>query len=206
MAVPVILGRATLTSGEMFFRGKRYEIQSGTIQFANPVRTVPVVNLYVKTTVQQYNITLNFVGPVDRLRTNYTSDPPLPPADIINLVAFGQTSEQAATSPSTPATLGAESVLAQGAASQLSGKLEKLTGISQLTIDPLARNSSNPGSQVAIQQRVSGNVLLTFSTDVTSTQNQAIQVQYQLKKNLSVSVLRDQYGGYAADMRLHKTF
>src|SRR5579872_216240 len=207
MAAPVVLGRATLNSGEMFFMGKRYEIQSGTIEFANPVRTVPVVNIYVKTIVQQYNITLNFVGPVDSLRTNYTSDPPLPPADIINLVAFGKTSEQAATSPSTPATLGAESVLAQGAASQLSGKLEKLVGISQLTIDPLAGNSqTNPGAQVAIQQRVTGNILLTFSTDVTSTQNQAIQVQYQVKRNLTVSVLRDQYGGYAADMRIHKTF
>ena len=207
MASPVVLGRATLTSGEMFFMGKRYEIQSGTIEFANPIRTVPVVNLYVRTTVQQYNITLNFVGPVDRLRTNYTSDPPLPPADIINLVAFGKTSEQAATSPSTPATLGAESVLAQGAASQFSGKLERLTGISQLTIDPLAGNSqSNPGTQVAIQQRVTGNILLTFSTDVTSTQNQAIQVQYQVRKNLAVSVLRDQYGGYAADVRIHKAF
>jgi translocation and assembly module TamB len=207
MANPVVLGRATLTSGEMFFMGKRYEIQNGTIEFANPVRTVPVVNLYVKTTVQQYNITLNFVGPVDKLRTNYTSDPPLSPADIINLVAFGKTTEAAATSASTPASLGAESVLAQGAASQLSGKLEKLAGISQLTIDPLAGNSqSNPGAQVAIQQRVTGKILLTFSTDVTSTQNQAIQVQYQVKKGLSVSVLRDQYGGYAADVRIHKTF
>ncbi|MCU1340912.1 MAG: hypothetical protein JWN92_335 [Candidatus Acidoferrum typicum] len=207
LASPVVLGRATLTSGEVFFMGKRYEIQSGTIEFANPIRTVPVVNLYAKTTVQQYNITLNFVGPLDRLRTNYTSDPPLPPADIINLVAFGQTSAQAATSPSTPATVGAESVLAQGAASQLSGKLEKLAGISQLTIDPLAANSqSNLGTQVAVQQRVTGNILLTFSTDVTSTQNQAIRVQYQVKKNLSVSVLRDQYFGYAAEMRIHKTF
>ena len=207
MAFPVVLGRATLTSGEMFFLGKRYEIQSGTIGFANPTRTVPVVNLYVKTTVQQYNVTINFVGPLDRLRTNYTSDPPLPPADIINLVAFGKTSEQAATSPSTPATLGAESVLAQGAASQLGSKLERLTGISQLTIGPLAGNSqSNPGAQMAIQQRVTGNILLTFSTDVTSTQNQAIQVQYQVKKNVLVSALRDQYGGYAADVRIHKTF
>jgi translocation and assembly module TamB len=207
MAFPVVLGRATLNSGEVYFMGKRYEIESGTIEFANPTRTVPVVNLYAKTTVQQYNVTLNFVGPVDRLRTNYTSDPPLPPADIINLVAFGKTTEQAATSPSTPATLGAESVLAQGAASQVSGRLERLTGISQLTINPLAGNSqSNPGAQVAIQQRVTGNILLTFSTDVTSTQNQAIQLQYQANKNVAVSVLRDQYGGYAADVRIHKTF
>jgi len=207
MASPVVLGRANLTSGEMFFLGKRYEIQNGTIEFANPVRTVPVVNLYVKTTVQQYNITLNFVGPVDKLRTNYTSDPPLPPADIINLVAFGRTTEESATSASTPASLGAESVLAQGAASQLSGKLEKLAGITQLTIDPLANTGqSTSDPQIAIQQRVTGKILLTFSTDVTTTQNQAIQVQYQMKKNLSISVLRDQYGGYAAGVRIHKSF
>ena len=207
MADPVVLGRTNLTSGEVFFLGKRYEIQNGTIEFVNPLRTTPVVNLFVKTTVQQYNITLNFAGSVDHLQTNYTSDPPLPSSDIINLVAFGKTTEQTATSPSTPATVGAESVLAQGAAGQVSGQVEKLTGISQLTIDPLASNSqANPGAQVAIQQRVTGNILLTFSTDVTSTQNQAVQVQYQAKKNLSVSALRDEYGGYAIDVRIHKSF
>ena len=68
MADPVLLGRTTLTSGEVFFMGKRYEIQSGTIDFANPVRTTPVVSLYVKTTVQQYNITVNFVGSISVCR------------------------------------------------------------------------------------------------------------------------------------------
>ena len=207
VANPVVLGRTTLTGGEIFFMGKRYEIQSGTIEFANPVRTTPILNLYVTTSVQQYNLTLNFVGPANRLRTNYTSDPPLPPADIINLIAFGQTSEQSASSPSTPASLGAESVLAQGVAGQVSNKIERLTGISQLTIDPLASNSqTNPGSTVAIQERVTGNILLTFSTDVTNTQSQSIQLQYKVKKNLSISVLRDEYGGYAAGVRVHKTF
>ena len=207
MADPVVLGRTSLTSGEVFFMGKRYEIQTGTIEFANPLRTTPVVNLYVKTTVQQYDITINFAGSIDRLQANYTSDPPLPSSDIINLIAFGQTTEQAATSPSTPTTLGAESVLAQGAAGQASGQIEKLTGVSQLTINPLASNSqANQGAQVAIQQRVTGNILLTFSTDVTSTQNQAVQVQYQVKKDLSVSALRDEYGGYAIAVRIHKRF
>ncbi len=196
-ANPVVLGRTSLTGGDIFLYGqKRCQIQNGTIEFANPIRTTPVLNLNVTTTVQQYNIGLNFVGPLNRLRTNYTSDPPLPSADIINLVAFGKTSEQAATSPSTPATLGAESVLAQGVTGQVSNQIERLTGISQLTIDPLAGNGqTNPGSRVAIQQRVSGSILLTFSTDVTTTQNESIQVQYQAKKNLSISVLRDQYGG-----------
>jgi translocation and assembly module TamB len=206
LANPVVLGRATVTGGEIFFMGKRYEVQNGTIEFANPIRTEPVVNLYVKTTVQQYDITLNFVGPVDRLRTNYTSDPPLPASDVINLLASGKTAEEAATSTS-PASVGAESVVAQGVAGQVSGKIQKLAGISQLTIDPLAAsNTTDPGAQVSIQQRVTGNILLTFSTDVTSTQATSVQLQYKTSRQTSVSVLRDQNGGYAIDFRVHKTF
>jgi hypothetical protein len=84
--------------------------------------------------------------------------------------------------------------------------VQKLAGISQLSINPLAGNSSNPGAQVAIQQRVTGNLLLTFSANATSAQNQTVQVQYQPKKNVTVSVLRDEYGGYGIDVRYHKEF
>jgi translocation and assembly module TamB len=206
MANPVILGRVNLTGGDVFFLGKRYEVRNGTIEFSNPTHTEPVVNLYVATTVDQYNITLNFIGPVEQLRTTYTSDPPLPPSDIINLLALGQTAEESAQS-TTPASVGAESVIAQGVAGQVSGKIQKLAGISQLTIDPMAGNNQvNPGAQVAIQQRVTGNILLTFSTDVTSTQATTVQLQYRTSRQTSVTVLRDQNGGYAVDLRLHKSF
>jgi translocation and assembly module TamB len=146
------------------------------------------------------------MGSVDRLKTTYTSDPPLPPADIINLLALGVTAEESATN-ATPTSVSAESIVAQGVASQVSGKIQKLAGISQLTIDPLASgNTTDPGAQVSIQQRVTGNILLTFSTDVTSTQATTVQLQYRTSRQTSVSVLRDQNGGYAVDFRIHKTF
>src|SRR4029077_17754527 len=96
-ANPVILGRISITSGEVFFLGKRFEIDSGTISFSNPVRTDPVVNLQVKTTVEHYNITASVTGPVDRLKTTYTSDPALPTGDIINLLGFGRTTAESAS-------------------------------------------------------------------------------------------------------------
>jgi TamB, inner membrane protein subunit of TAM complex len=103
--------------------------------------------------------------------------------------------------------MGAESVLASGVSSQAAGKLENVTGLSQITLDPLATNSQgNPGAQVAIQERVTGSILFTFSTDVTSTQYSSAEVQYQLNKKLSVSALRDQNGGYGLDLRYHKVF
>jgi len=206
LADPVILGRIVLTSGEVFFLGKRLEIENGTIAFANTVHTEPVVNLYVKTVVDQYTVTIKLTGPMDRLQTTYTSDPSLSTADIINLLAFGQTTADAASTASTPASVGAESAVASAAGSQVASQVQKLTGISQLTLNPLAGNNQNPGSQVAVQQRVSGNILLTFSTDVTSAQNQSIQVQYRAKRNVTVSVLRDENGGYGFDVRYHKAF
>ena len=202
----VILGRIALNSGELFFQGKRFEIENGTIAFVNPVRTEPVLNLYVKTVIEQYNITINFSGSLDRLKTNYTSDPALAPVDIINLLAFGQTTAEKASNPSTPASLGAENAVAKQVAGQVASKVQNLTGISQLTIDPTAGNNQNPGAQVAIQQRVTGTLLLTFSTDVTSTQKQTVQLQYEPKKQVRISVLRDEYGGYGVDVRYHKVF
>lgn len=207
IAQPVVLGRIALTSGEVFFLGKRFEVQSGTVAFANPVRTEPVVRMFIKTTIQQYNITLNLTGPVDRLQTNYTSDPPLPPADIIHLLAFGNTNEEAASQPSQSAAMGAESVLAQQAGSKVAGSLENLTGISQLTIDPLATGSSGqPGQQISLQERVTGSLLFTFSTNVTTTQGQTVELQYDLNRRVSVTGLRDQNGGYSIVLRLHKVF
>jgi translocation and assembly module TamB len=206
LADPVILGRIALTGGEVFFLGKRFEVQSGTIVFANPVRTEPVVNLFVSTAIEQYNITINFLGPLDRLKTNYTSDPSLAPLDIINLLAFGQTTAEQTANTAAPTSLGAEGVVAQGVASQLASRVQSLAGISQLTIDPLAGTTQNPGAQLAIQQRVSGNLLLTFSTNITTTQNQAVQLEYRPKRQITISVLRDEYGGYGIDVKLHKVF
>lgn len=208
LASPIVLGRTTLTGGEFFFLGKRYEIKNGTIQFANPTRTSPSINLYATTTVNEYKISLHFMGPVDQMKTSFTSTPALPQADIINLLAFGQTTEQAAASP-TPGGLGAESVLAQGVASQISGKIQKLAGISQLSITPViasANAQQNPGALVSIQQRVSGRLLVTFTTDTGETQATAVQVRYDLGRGLSISALRDQNGGYGLDVHLHKTF
>ena len=201
-ADPVITGRASLNSGEMFFMKQRYQLQRGIIDFVNPNQTELVVNLLLTTAVQQYNLSLNFIGPLDRLRTEYTSEPPLPPVDIINLLARGQTTEEAA-----PANLDANSVLAQGLAGQVSSRLQKLAGISSLQIDPtIGGNGTNPGARVALQQRVTKNFIFTFSTDVADAQSEVVQGEYQISKRWSVAAARDQYGGMSVNAKFHKVF
>jgi len=203
-ADPVIVGRTEFTAGDIFLMNKRYQIERGIIEFSNPHRTEPVLNVLLTTTINQYNLSLTFLGPLDKMRTSYVSDPPLPTADVINLIARGQTTEQAAASPSN---LGASSLLAQGAASQVSSGVQKLAGLSSLSIDPtLGGNNSNPGARVAMQKRITSSLLFTFATDVTSTQREIIQGEYKFNKKWSASVTRDENGGFAVDGKYHKRY
>lgn len=183
-------------------------LQGGFIDFVNPYQTQPVLNVRVDTTIQQYNIHMMFRGPVDHLQTSYTSDPSLPSADIINLIAFGKTTEAAAANPTPPGALGAQSLVASAVAGQVTSRVSKVAGISQLSIDPVlaGSNRANPSARVTIQQRVTGSIFVTFSTDVTSTQNQIIQLEYKVSPRVSVSSTRDQNGGFGFDTTIEKTW
>lgn len=191
---PVVTGRVDLSSGELFFMNNRYELQRGIVSFNDPNQTRPVLNIQATTIVEQYNLTLNLVGPLDRLTTSYVSNPALPTADIISLIYRGQTVEEAASAGTST-----DSLLASGVASQFSSGLRNLTGISSLQIDPLlGGNGTNPSARIAVQQRVTKDFLFTFSTDVTQPESDIILGQYQFTPRWSVSVESDQLGGVSA--------
>ena len=208
LAEPVILGRANLTGGDIILNGNRFVLTGGTIQFVNPSVTQPVVNLTLTTSIQQYNINLRFDGPVDQLRTQYTSDPALPSADIIHLLAFGQTAVASAAN-AMPANQTAETLVANQVSSQVTSRLSKAAGISQLSINPVlaGSNAKGPaGASITVQQRVTGNLFITFSSNVQTTQGQTIQGQYQVSPRVAVSATRDPNGGFAVDTLIKKTW
>jgi translocation and assembly module TamB len=144
---------------------------------------------------------------MDQLKTQYTSDPALPQADIINLLAFGETTEAAAQNSPTSANQAAQSLLASQVSSQVTSRISRIAGISQLTINPVLANSSSqssPGANITIQQRVTGNLFVTFSTNVGSNQSQTIQGQYQVSPRVAISVTSDPNGGFAFDTLINK--
>jgi translocation and assembly module TamB len=202
IADPVVVGRVTLASGgSLLFNGERFAVETGTINFVNPVVTEPVLNVRLTTTVDQYDVTLNFTGPVDSLRTTYTSTPPLSAANIITLLISGQPTQTQGNS-----TLGAESVLASGLGLG-SSRVLKLAGLSSLTIDPqVGGYQTNPGVNIAMQKQVTKNLFFTFSVNTSMSEDDTVQVQYKVSKRWSVEALRDPDGGYTLEIRSQKTF
>ena len=211
---PIILGHIHLLSGDLYFAGNRYRVARGDINFANPFRLDPVVNVEATTTVQQYEITLNFNGPSSKLALAYRSDPPLPSNDIVALLTKGQPSaEGTARSGGTSqnATSGATALLSEAVSNQLGGRLQRLFGITRLRVDPgltpvASSADQNAGARVTVEQQIARNLTIMYVSNVGSTQEQVIQVEYTINRNISVVALRDYNGTFGIDVKIRKRF
>jgi len=212
---PILLGHIHLLSGDLYFAGNRYRVSRGDINFSNPFRLDPVLNVEASTTIQQYEITLNFNGPASKLTLAYRSDPPLPANDIITLLALGQTSSEATArsgGTSQSGTAGASAILSEAISSQLGGRLERLFGITRFRVDPGLAGVGSTGSEqnaaarITVEQQITRNLTITYVSNVSSTQQQVIQVEYNVDRNVSIVGLRDQNGTFGIDIKIKKRF
>jgi translocation and assembly module TamB len=212
---PILLGHIHVLSGDLLFHGNRYRVARGDINFANPFRLDPVVNVEASTTIQQYEITLNFNGPASKLTLAYRSDPPLPANDIVTLLAVGQTSQEStlrSASGAQSGTAGASALLSEAVSSQVGGRLERLFGITNFRVDPGLTGvgstgaTQNSAARVTVQQQVTRNLTVTYVSNVGSTQQQVIQVEYNVNRNLSIVALRDYNGTFGIDVKIKKRF
>jgi translocation and assembly module TamB len=209
-AKPVLLGRVDILEGEVNFNGAKYRLERGDITFNNPVRIAPVLDLQATTRVSDYDITIILNGEIDKLRVNWRSEPPLPESDIVSLLAVGRTRTEAAALQSGPSAYSPETssqILSQALTAATTSRAQRLFGASRIKIDPEGlgtETSINRGPQVTIDQQVYDNLTLTYSTNVSQTSQQIIQVEYNINRNLSIVALRDYNGVLSFDVKLRK--
>ena len=209
---PVLLGNVHLLGGEMPFRGNTFEITRGDINFANPFRLDPELDVEATSTISQYQVTIDFSGRASHLALNYRSDPPLPDSDIVALLALGSPGEEGGlrSSPGSSQNYGATALLSEAISSGIGGRIEHLFGISSFRVDPFVAETStesNAAARVTIQEQVARGLTVTYSSNAaTSNQYQLIQVEYAIKRDLSVVFLRDINGTYGMDIKWVKHF
>ncbi|MGA8540780.1 MAG: translocation/assembly module TamB domain-containing protein, partial [Terriglobales bacterium] len=211
---PAILGRVEVMEGEVTFNGTKFKLDRGDVTFANPARTQPIIDLQATTRVRDYDITVQLRGDAsvaNGLKVTWQSEPQLPQADVIALLALGRTQEEsaAATSGSSFGFGGDASNLLINEAlnSTLNSRLQRLFGASRVKVDPqglAGETSLVRGPQVTIEQQVASNVTLTYSTNVTVSNQQIIQFEYNITRNISIVALRDWNGVVSFDFKIRR--
>ncbi len=213
---PVLTGRAEVLEGEISFNGTKYRVDRGEITFPNPARTEAVLDIQASTRVRDYDITVTLNGDASKpngLRASWRSEPPLPEADVIALLALGRTQEESASATQAGGGsfgLGGEAsnlLINQALNSTVNSRLQRLFGASRIKIDPQGLASATNivhGPQVTVEQQVASNLTVTYSTNVSVASQQIIQVEYNVTRNVSIVALRDQNGVVSFDIKIRQ--
>ena len=198
VASPSLLGRVSITEGNATIAGTRYELQRGDILFTNPVRIQPAIDLNATARVEDYDITLGLHGTADKLGITYRSDPPLPEADVVALLALGRTqSEQGLYTQQQEQSAGLASstdLLLGGALNAtVSSRVQKLFGAGSVKVDPSYLGAlGNSTTRITVDEQVGKNVTLTYATNVDTTAQQLLQAEIAINRHVSLLVTRDE--------------
>jgi translocation and assembly module TamB len=197
LASPSLLGSVSITEGSAIIAGTRYDLQRGDITFTNPVRIEPSIDLNATARVEDYDITLGLHGTPQKLAVTYRSDPPLPEADVVALLALGRTEnqqriytqqqEQSVANPTTDALLG-------GALNAtVSSRVQKLFGAGSVKVDPNYIGAlGNSTSRITVEEQLGRSITLTYATDVDTTGQQLLQAEIAINRHVSLLISRDE--------------
>jgi translocation and assembly module TamB len=213
LANPTLTGHIEASEGTLLVQGKRYEITRGNIDFPNPLKIDPVVDIQAEADLRDYRVILRVAGHGDNVHIDLTSDPPLSQLELVNLVAGGKTQRELEESGATKLPTNEEqfqgtaaSVLADLLQSKLGSRFG-LLGLDRVKIDPYLVGAGNKSAQIRLA--VTRDLAVTYSQDLSSNQQRVIQIEYFLSKNLSLVASREENNETSAlglDIRLRKRF
>jgi translocation and assembly module TamB len=187
---PTISGRITATSGTLNFRNDHYDITRALVDLPPSRNADPVLNIEGESQIRGYRVIVGLTGPLSHPQASVRSEPALPQADVVSLITTGQLSSGdtsssilgqsevgAATSLLTDALINAP---AQRATS-------RLFGLTTFEINPVigGTTGSTPAARLTLGRRISKEVTVTYSTNVTSDPNQILALEYRVSDRLS---------------------
>ena len=210
---PSLTGHVEASGGTLLFQGNRYTITRGNIDFVDPLRIEPVVDVQAESEVRDYRVILSITGRGKNLHLDMRSDPPLPELEIVSLIAGGRTREEYAARPGS-AVPTSEQLFQSGAASILFDLLQQrvgsrlgLFGLNRVRVDPfLVGAENNPGARITLSEQVTKDLSITYSQDLSSNRQQIILIEYFLDRNTSVVASRDELGNFGLDIRRRARF
>jgi translocation and assembly module TamB len=212
---PGVLGQVVVTQGNLVFFGNRYTVNRAVVNFYNPVKIEPILDVELQTTVKGVNVNLGVTGPVDNMKLNYRSDPPLRFDEIVSLLATGKTPTSdptiAAHEPTPPdqslTQRGESAIVSQAVAAPIASRIQRVFGVNQLKIDPtFASGSSIPQARVSLQQEITPTILFTYTTDLSQTTAQIVRVEWAFTPRFSAVATRDENGIVSLDFFIKRHF
>lgn len=217
-ARPNMSGRLTVVKGYVLFLDRKFSIERGVVDFIDPDRLNPLIDIEARATVKSYRamemkmyrIILTVRGPLDEAVTTLVSDPPLERPDIVTLLALGVTRTELTGTAETGEDTSLRGVLLERAQALTSQRVSSyvarnvggLLGLDQISIEGnLFRFDDSWGPELLAAKRFSDRVEITYRTNIGHLNEHNIQLDYRLTGRFSLIGETDQLGRSGIDLK-----
>jgi hypothetical protein len=203
---PVVVGDIEALDGEVYFQDRKFKILNGRLSFINPSAIEPYLSFKGETYVKDYRVTFSLDGPPDRLTPELSSSPPLPPEDVLALLALGE-SFRRTYSYDTSRLQATYSLVSFQLSEEAKKRAEGLFVIDRFRIDPFIMGSSpEMAARLTVGKKISRNFFILYSANLRTQREEIARLEWELTGDLSLVGTRDEEGRISIDVKIHKRF
>ncbi|HEU5360416.1 MAG TPA: translocation/assembly module TamB domain-containing protein [Candidatus Deferrimicrobiaceae bacterium] len=205
----ILLGAFDVTEGRVNYRGNRYELIRGGVEFRDPRRNNPLLDFRAETKKANVNITVLVTGTLERYEVELFSDPPLSKNDIVSLLTLGVTTESLAEGGGGAVSAAEAAAIALG---PYKGRVEEgisnVIGLDKFAIEP-AYSSTNKSTEprFIVGKTFGERFSVSVTTNVGSTTESSALAEFKILENVYLqgnweSATTTRGGDLGADVRL----
>ncbi len=199
---PILNGTCEGSRGEIYFSDRSFNVLKAKLIFNNNFFIDPLVHIESEAFIQNYRIRFDIQGSASRAKPELVASPPLPTQDILALVSLGELFERTGSSELS-SQQSSTALVTTKLTEEIKNRANKLLGINLLRIDPvLSGQSTINTSRLTIGKTIAKNLIAVYSTNLSTSRQEILYLQYQLSPAISLIAMRNEEGRYSLDLRL----
>ncbi len=202
LARPILSGRAEVVEGQVIFRRKSFEVKRGVVDFINPYKIEPNLDIAAAADIREWQVSLSLSGTPDQLVFKLSSNPPASENDILSLILLGRTGTELAKREGGGGQ-STRQMLATLVATAWGEDVKKRSGVDILEVETGGDGDQQSADRVQVTVGKKLSRRLTLKYEVESGSEELVQravSEYRFLEHLLASGFQDSTGGYGGEL------
>ncbi len=203
----IILGAFDITEGTIDYRGSRYELARGSLDFQDPRRNNPRLDFLAETRRGNVSVIVSVTGTLEKYEVELSSDPPYSKNDIVSLLSLGVTSGALAEGGGAVPAAEAAAIALGPVTGGVTEEIRTVIGLDKFAIEPSFSTRENTFEpRFTIGKTFGDRFSVSVSTTVGTAQESSASAEFRVLENVYLEGTWEgstttQEGGIGADVK-----